>query len=511
MNRHRRPVVTHTLAGLAALASLTCLVQIVPASAAPLDDCTATRSASDFNGDGYDDAAVGDPYATVNGKLEAGSVTVLFGNADGRIGNGARQVITQTDLGDTPEAGDHFGFDVVLASADIDNGCADLLVGVPGEDLSAGADTGLAYLISDLPNREGTPAMEAVALTQDDSGGTAEAGDEFGYSVAIMGLNQEFRRRVIVGAPGENDGAVADAGAVNVFEVDDVPERLGELRQGQRGPLGAIRLPGTPQRGDRFGSSLALGVVDLPEWSGNEVANGLMIGAPGDTVSGHPGAGSVMVLQEKFEAAILISQDSAGVPGAAEAGDGFGYSLAFSARTTSTPGTLAVGAPTEDIGAVADAGSVTLLSNVGEQFVAKSAIHQDTEGAPGKVEAGDRFGFAVAVGSNLLYVGVPTEDVGSIVDAGSVQPVRIRSPHLPVEFLPAITENAPGTAGSVGTANRFGRSIGSMSGQQEKIVTISSPYAQRGSVYVLTDVTGGSARSWVAAAGSQRFGWSVSN
>ena len=50
--------------------------------------CT-TRSASDFNGDGYDDAAVGDPYATVNGRAEAGAVTVLLGGADGRIGAGA--------------------------------------------------------------------------------------------------------------------------------------------------------------------------------------------------------------------------------------------------------------------------------------------------------------------------------------------------------------------------------------------------------------------------------------
>ena len=301
---------------------------------------------------------------------------------------------------------------------------------------------------------------------------------------------------------------MVDAGAVSVFEVDDGPEGLGELRQGQRGPLGAIRLPGTPQQGDRFGSSLALGVVDLPQWSGNEIAHGLMIGTPGDTVSGHPGAGSVTIVQEKFEAAILISQDSPGVPGTAENGDAFGYSLAFSARTTSKPGTLAVGAPAEDIGAAADAGSVTLLSNVGEEFVAKAAIHQDTEGAPGTVEAGDRFGFALAASSaNMLYVGVPTEDVGSIVDAGSVQPVRIRSPHLPVEFLPALTENAPGTAGSVGTSNRFGRSLGSMSGQLENIVTISSPYAQHGSVYVLPDAASGSARSWVAAAGAQRFGW----
>jgi hypothetical protein len=292
--------------------------------------------------------------------------------------------------------------------------------------------------------------------------------------------------------------------------VESRPFSLGELRQGQPGPLGAVRLPGTPQRGDRFGSSLALGVVDLPERSGNETAHGLMIGAPGDTVSGRAGAGSVTIVQETFESASLLSQDSAGVPGAAETGDGFGYSLAYSPQFGVTRGTLAVGTPGEDVDGVADAGVVTVFSNIGERFVARTAFHQGTAGAPGKLEAGDRFGFALAAGfANAFYVGVPTEDVGSVVDAGSVQPVRIAGRQLPPHFLPTITENAPGTAGSVGTANRFGRTIGSMAGQQENIVTISSPYAQKGSVYVLSD--GGPARSWVAPAGAQRFGWSVSN
>lgn len=507
MNHHRRPVVTPTIAGLASLATLACLFQVTPASAA-VSNCTNTTGASDFNGDGYDDAVVGDPYAIVDNTFEAGAVTVLFGTADGRIGGGGQKVITQASFGDTPEAGDHFGFDVALAPADSDK-CADLLIGAPGEDLGPGPDTGLAYLVSDLPDLEGTPDLNVSALTQAYAGGVPEGGDEFGWTVAIMGVNANGHHRLVVGAPGEDADGAVDAGAVNVFAVDDAAYGLGELRQGQPGPLGVGRMPGTPQRGDRFGSSLSVGLLD-PVGSGG-ANHGLIIGAPGDTVSGHPGAGSVTVVQENAKLATLITQDTPGVPGGAENNDGFGYSVAFSPRTTHTPGTLAVGSPTEDVGAVADAGSVTLLNNVDGQFLAKAAIHQDTATAPGKVEAGDRFGFALATSSNRLYVGVPTEDVGSIVDAGLVQPIQIRSPHLPVEFLPALTENAPGTAGSVGTANRFGRSIGSMAGQRENIVTISSPYALRGSVYVLSDASGVSPRSWVAGAFAQRFGWSVSN
>ena len=43
---------------------------------------------SDFNGDGYSDAVLGDPYAAVGGQAEAGRVVVLYGDSDGRIGQG---------------------------------------------------------------------------------------------------------------------------------------------------------------------------------------------------------------------------------------------------------------------------------------------------------------------------------------------------------------------------------------------------------------------------------------
>jgi hypothetical protein len=54
-----------------------------------LDGCLHSRSSIDLDGDGFDDAVVGNPYATVDGRLEAGQVTVLFGDADGRIAEGS--------------------------------------------------------------------------------------------------------------------------------------------------------------------------------------------------------------------------------------------------------------------------------------------------------------------------------------------------------------------------------------------------------------------------------------
>ena len=50
---------------------------------------------TDFNGDGHSDTVVGDPYATVGTAAEAGRVTVLYGDADGRIGEGTRGELVQ--------------------------------------------------------------------------------------------------------------------------------------------------------------------------------------------------------------------------------------------------------------------------------------------------------------------------------------------------------------------------------------------------------------------------------
>jgi hypothetical protein len=128
------------------------------------------------------------------------AVTVLLGDADGRVGEGGRDVLTRASLGETPRTGDHFGFDVALAASGHHHRCADLLVGAPGVDEPGAADAGMAYAISDVPDAEGNPQLEAFVLTQADAGGVAEAGDQLGYAVAITGLNQEDRRRLVVGA-----------------------------------------------------------------------------------------------------------------------------------------------------------------------------------------------------------------------------------------------------------------------------------------------------------------------
>jgi len=500
-------------------------ISIVPASATILDGCGDSQSRIDLNGDGFDDAVVGNPYATVDGEAEAGEITVLFGDADGRIGEGLRRTVTQTELGETPEEGDHFGWSVAVGRADQDESCASIVVGAPGEDVDGTADAGMAHLALYNTDDEGQPTdLESQVLTQDQGGGAIEEGDEFGYSVALAGPTQPDPYALVIGAPGESAGTIADAGAISVFVVVGGSQGGSQYLQGRVANSGGDRVPGTPQEGDRFGASLAAAFLDLGDGGGGS----FVVGAPGDVVDGKDNAGTITVFEGEdgdgpFSSVRQFSEDSRGVPGVSEAGDQFGFSLALSPfRSGYLPRSLAVGVPGEDRGAVVDAGAVALFHNTNNTLVPRANLTQATTGVPGTVEAGDQFGYSVAYQyAQRLLVGVPFEDIGAVADAGSVQPVELSAPGNALRFGASITEDAPGTAYGIAADSRFGYAVSGLTGVRENVYTISSPFQGDGSVYVVSDqsAAGGGdlpPRAWLPGQGGipaspgGTFGYSVS-
>jgi hypothetical protein len=107
------------------------------------DDAFGVALASgDFDGDGFDDAAVGAPGRSVDGDNSAGGVFILFGSAAG-IDGARSSLLTQEDsrwMG--AESGDEFGAAVSAGDYNAD-GYADLAVGAPGEALGSTADAGV--------------------------------------------------------------------------------------------------------------------------------------------------------------------------------------------------------------------------------------------------------------------------------------------------------------------------------------------------------------------------------
>lgn len=117
-------------------------------------------------------------------------------------------------------------------------------------------------------------------VTQDSSGipGILEAGDRYGASVSTGTVRCDEATMMAVGAPGEDLGPAADAGAVTISPAPDpdgsnlpCPGRI--LSQGDG-------LPGTAETGDATGETLAVvrGDLDQEEF----MIDSLLIGAPGE-------------------------------------------------------------------------------------------------------------------------------------------------------------------------------------------------------------------------------------
>jgi hypothetical protein len=76
---------------------------------------------------------------------------------------------------------------------------------------------------------------------------------------------------------------------------------------------------------------------------------------------------------------------------------------------------LLIGIPGEDVGTATDAGSVIYVQD-GRSRV----VDQGQPGVADAVEAGDRFGQAVAGDANHIAIGVPGEAIGSLDDSGMI-------------------------------------------------------------------------------------------
>lgn len=137
---------------------------------------------SDFNGDGIRDTAIADPEAAVDGAAKAGVVHVVYGG-----GKGALALSQATDgIPGTPETGDQYGSALAVYDADLD-GCSDLVVGAPYEDLGTEPDSGLVHVIygATAGLGAGTKAVSEFYQGSDKPlGGTPETDDWVGYAVA---------------------------------------------------------------------------------------------------------------------------------------------------------------------------------------------------------------------------------------------------------------------------------------------------------------------------------------
>ncbi|MEU4242469.1 FG-GAP and VCBS repeat-containing protein [Actinoplanes sp. NPDC026619] len=177
---------------------------------------------ADVDGDGADELFAGVPEATVAGQAEAGLVAVLPGSNDGFFVT-ASSVLTRATAGvpDDPAAGDRFG--AAVAAGDLTgDGFADLVVGVPGQDVvdaplappgtirDAGVVSPFRGSATGLVSRGGD-----ISQGYEYVDGISQAGDRFGHDVRVLNLDGRNGLDAIISSPGEPGEDPGDtAGAV---------------------------------------------------------------------------------------------------------------------------------------------------------------------------------------------------------------------------------------------------------------------------------------------------------
>ncbi|MFF4400321.1 FG-GAP and VCBS repeat-containing protein [Streptomyces sp. NPDC001480] len=433
---------------MAALAVAGAVVGPVSAHAAGTQGAGVRSVRADFNGDGYADLAVAASSGKVGGHARAGYVSVVYGSAKG-LDTKHRQIISQDTAGipGSAEADDYFGSGLALGDLDGD-GYADLVVGAGGEDVGSVQNAGTLTVV--WGGRQGLSGGKAVA--------TGVAGDRVNAQYIAVGdyngdghLDVATATRLLVGPFSRTAGATHSAGlsfdsdyatddlAAGDVDHDGVTDLVALIHDyGEDGePVGhrVVYLhgtgagPGDPVTlrkadGTKVPGGASLGIGDVNRDGYADIVVGRPLdGSEEDAVDPARLGGQVGVVYGSAAGpdasrTTVINQNTAGVPGASEAGDGFGWGVSVADVNGDGYADVAVGSPNEDIGEVASAGAVTVLRGGRGGLTGSGAVsfNQDSAGVPGTAEQNDFFGSHTALvdtdhdGRAELYVGAPGEN-----------------------------------------------------------------------------------------------------
>ena len=242
-------------------------------------------AAGDFDGDGFDDLAIGVPFENVGAVVDAGAFHVAYGGSSGFVAAEGQTFHSNlpASMPDSPNTGDDLGG--ALATGDFDgNGIDDLAVGMSGEGLGSAAEAGAVTVLYGLDRATGgfgevhftssiaVPevtanrivsivrtggAVVAASVTHSRTGGSAAPGSDFTYTSEVESwggrrarprADDRARRRRHPRRGGRDDRPLAleserrprDRHAVDLHP-DDRGRRRGRGRRVRRSGAGLLR------------------------------------------------------------------------------------------------------------------------------------------------------------------------------------------------------------------------------------------------------------------------------
>ncbi|MFF4398182.1 FG-GAP and VCBS repeat-containing protein [Streptomyces sp. NPDC001480] len=336
----------------------------VPGTAEAGDKFGMALAYADFNGDGYDDLAVGSPQEKVGTDTGGGALAILWGSANGLTGK-------SVDVPD-PATGSHDYWGKNLAAGDFD--------GDGKADLAVGNSSNTIYVYKGGFSNSGTPGGRTTVKppiqngTNDFPNGPLNltAGDVNGDGRTDL-IVDGFETRTSHGwntnywLPGTANGLSTSSAKV--------------LKSGVITGVGDIN-------GDGFGDIVSGASWDTRDDAGTAVPDSAKGGRVAITYGTASGPGTTK----------SVNQDTGNVPGTSETGDRFGWDLDLGDVNHDGYQDLVVSSPMEDIGGVTDTGQVTVLygSATGINTATRAqSFAQSTAGVPDNDEKQDLFGVDV--------------------------------------------------------------------------------------------------------------------
>ena len=468
-----------------AIIGLVCLAISVLIPVSP----TFAQIGGDFDGDGFDDLAIGVPLEDMDGQTDSGAVHILYGAPKYlRANQDQFWHLNSQGINGEAVAGDMFGSAMAVGDFNGD-GFDDLAVGAPGADATGITDAGTVHVI--YGTNTGLRSNKDQRWHQDSDGveDQAEPLDEFGTTLVAGDFDNDGFDDLVIGVPLEDVEGLNDAGHVHVLYGTGNGLRSAGSQLFEQGFNAGVE--GEMQAGDMFGSALAVGDFD------NDGRDDLIIGVPNDSVDGTGGAGAVHVLYGTSNGLGVDddqwwTQNSNDIVDEAEPGDLFGFSLAVGDFDGDNRDDLVVGIPGENIGALADAGAIQVLygHSTGLRSNANQFIHQDVEGVNDTADFNDQFGYALGAGdfnnddNDDLVIGIPFEDLHGQGEAGAIAVFYGNSSGLAIAGDRFFHQDSDGFRGSIKDQDQFGAAItiGDFNGDNSMDAAIAVPGEDSGGV-----------------------------